>query len=96
MRAGLGRTGKMERASVMSDGPNQSVSQVVYRVGDCEVQPDLNTIKRAGRSMRCEPRVIDVLLCLIRHAPAPVSKEQIREEVWRSTGRSTSWPWTIC
>ena len=55
------------------------------RVGACEVHARLNTIVRDGTKFRCEPRIIDVLLCLARHAPEPVSKEQLQDEVWSDT-----------
>ena len=66
----------------MSEFAEMAEHEGHLRVGACEVHARLNTIVRGGITYRCEPRVIDVLLCLVRHAPEPVSKEQLQAEVW--------------
>ena len=56
-----------------------------FRVGSWLVQPTLNTISQNGTSTRVEPKVMEVLVCLSRHAGEPVTKEELLETVWRDT-----------
>ncbi len=67
---------------MLGDERRRLEQNAIYRVGEFEVDASLNTISRAERSVRCEPRVIDVLMCLIRHAPGPISKPDLLAEVW--------------
>jgi len=56
-----------------------------FRVGSWLIEPSLNTISQNGRSTRVEPKVMEVLVCLSRHAGNSVSKEELLETVWRDT-----------
>ena len=82
-----------EFTEMIQDKEQPSDRMTAYRVGECEVHASLNTIVRGDHRFRCEPRVIDVLLCLIGHAPAPVSMEQLQSEVWPSTAVSSDAIW---
>ena len=46
------------------------------------VQPSLNRLTRGGTVVRIEPKLMDVLLFLARHAGQVVSKDQIADAVW--------------
>ena len=56
-----------------------------FRVGAWTVRPNLNTISRNGLSVRLEPKVMQVLVCLAGQAGVPVSKEAILKTVWEGT-----------
>jgi|GEM_PF-1567843 len=53
-----------------------------FRVGEWEVQPQLNTISTDGKTIRIEPKVMEVLLCLIEHKNEVVAKDCLMETVW--------------
>ena len=56
-----------------------------FRVGSWVVEPSLNTISSNGRTIRLEPKVMEVLVCLARHAGESLSKERLLQEVWPGT-----------
>jgi len=56
-----------------------------FRVGSWTVRPYLNTISQNGTSVRLEPKVMDLLVCLASRPNETVSKEIIREAVWQGT-----------
>jgi len=53
-----------------------------YRLGGWRVQPSLNRLRRGETSVRIEPKLMDVLLHLARHAGEPVSKDELAAAVW--------------
>ena len=57
----------------------------VFRVGPWLIQPSLNLISHQGTSIRLEPKVMGVLVCLAQHAMEPVSKEELIQAVWPDT-----------
>ncbi len=54
-----------------------------FTIGDWTVTPGLNLLERAGNSVKIEPRSMDLLVCLARHAPEVVSADELIEEVWQ-------------
>jgi TolB-like protein/DNA-binding winged helix-turn-helix (wHTH) protein len=56
-----------------------------FRVGSWVVEPSLNTISSNGRTIRVEPKVMEVLVCLTQHAGEAVPKEKLLREVWPDT-----------
>jgi TolB-like protein/Tfp pilus assembly protein PilF len=56
-----------------------------FRLADWLVEPDLNRITREGKTIRIEPKVIEVLVCLADHAGEVVSKKEIIRKVWPDT-----------
>lgn len=56
-----------------------------FRVGPWLVEPGLNTVSRNDTTVRVEPKVMEVLICLARHAGESLSKEQLLQEVWPDT-----------
>ena len=56
-----------------------------FRIGHWLVEPSLNTISSNGASRHIEPKVMAVLMCLVRSQNAVVSKQQLIEEVWKDT-----------
>jgi TolB-like protein/DNA-binding winged helix-turn-helix (wHTH) protein/Tfp pilus assembly protein PilF len=53
-----------------------------FQVGRWRVEPGLNTVARNGTTLRLEPKVMDVLVCLAEHAGEAVSKETLLQAVW--------------
>jgi TolB-like protein/DNA-binding winged helix-turn-helix (wHTH) protein/Tfp pilus assembly protein PilF len=56
-----------------------------FRLGSWLVRPGLNSVSRNGTSAQLEPKVMAVLVCLAAHAPEPVPKEKLLQEVWSGT-----------
>ena len=56
-----------------------------FEVGPWIVQPSLNVIYSEGTTHHVEPKVMQVLVCLIEHAGEAVSKESIFHIVWPDT-----------
>jgi TolB-like protein len=55
------------------------------RVASWVVTPSLNSISSHGMTVRLEPKVMEVLLCLARHPGETLSKEQLFQAVWPKT-----------
>ncbi|HSR54108.1 MAG TPA: protein kinase [Acidobacteriota bacterium] len=56
--------------------------QQEIRVGEWTVRPELNLLERGGKRMSVEPRAIQLLLHLIRHAGQVCSRDELLEQVW--------------
>jgi len=56
-----------------------------FRVGPWLVQPGLNTIANNGTTVRLEPKVMEVLVCLANQAGEPITKDELLRAVWRDT-----------
>ena len=50
--------------------------------GSWIVDPSLNSMSSEGRTVRLEPKVMGVLVCLAQHPGETVSKEQLFQAVW--------------
>jgi len=61
------------------------VVNVDFHVGHWSVRPGLNTVTKNGTSLRLEPKVMQVLVCLAAHPGEPVPKETIIRTVWPDT-----------
>jgi TolB-like protein/DNA-binding winged helix-turn-helix (wHTH) protein len=56
-----------------------------FRLAEWTVEPQLNTLERNGRTVRLEPKVMQVLVCLADHSGELVSKVQLIRAVWADT-----------
>jgi TolB-like protein/Tfp pilus assembly protein PilF len=56
--------------------------QKSLKVGSWIVDPSLNSMSSEGRTVRLEPKVMEVLLCLAKHPGETLSKEQLFQAVW--------------
>ena len=56
--------------------------QKSLKVGSWIVDPSLNGMSSDGRTVRLEPKVMEVLLCLAQHPGETLSKEQLFQAVW--------------
>ncbi|UXI65812.1 winged helix-turn-helix domain-containing protein [Tahibacter amnicola] len=61
----------------MNDLPSE------FRVGTCRVEPGELRLHRDGQPVKLEPRVLAVLLCLVRRAGRTVSRDDLLAEAWR-------------
>lgn len=71
----------------MSDQPSDHTDWREHGrwVGAWHVEPQLNRLTREEEQVRIEPKMMDVLVCLIERAGKTVTKEQFMERVWRGT-----------
>jgi transcriptional activator of cad operon len=53
-----------------------------FVIADVTVRPAMLEIEREGRCERVEPRIMEVLLYLAQHAPAPITRDELMQEVW--------------
>jgi TolB-like protein/Tfp pilus assembly protein PilF len=56
--------------------------QKSVKVGSWIVDPSLNSMSCEGRTVRLEPKVMGVLVCLVQHPGETLSKEQLFQAVW--------------
>jgi TolB-like protein/DNA-binding winged helix-turn-helix (wHTH) protein len=56
-----------------------------FKLGQWTVAPDLNSLERDGRTVRLEPKVMQVLLRLAEQPGEVVTKEQLIRLVWAET-----------
>jgi TolB-like protein/DNA-binding winged helix-turn-helix (wHTH) protein/Flp pilus assembly protein TadD len=55
-----------------------------FKLGGWLVDPSLNRVTGDDQTFQVEPKVMDVLACLVRHAGSVVSKQQLIDTVWQS------------
>ena len=56
-----------------------------FKVGDWFVDPQLNSVSANGNTIRVEPKIMQVLVCLAAHPGAVVPKESLIRSVWADT-----------
>lgn len=56
-----------------------------FRIAGWLVEPSANRIEGADKSLRVEPKVMHVLLCLVRQKGETLSIDQLLDEVWTGT-----------
>jgi DNA-binding winged helix-turn-helix (wHTH) protein len=56
-----------------------------FQLGAWRVQPQLNRVACEQRSVRLEPKMMGVLVCLAKRSGKVVPKEQLVHEVWPDT-----------
>ncbi len=55
----------------------------MMKVGDWRVTPALNVLERGGRSVKIEPRTMELLVYLARRPGQVISVDELISEVWR-------------
>lgn len=55
---------------------------MVYRFRDCEIDEARRVLRRGGRERPLQPKVMDLLLFLLRHRARMVPKELLFRELW--------------
>src|SRR6185436_17011119 len=61
---------------------SEMFSRRTFKVGEWLIRPQLNEISTPDQSIRIEPKVMDVLLCLASQAGEVVSKETLIQTIW--------------
>jgi Tol biopolymer transport system component/DNA-binding winged helix-turn-helix (wHTH) protein len=56
-----------------------------FRVGDWQVEPQLNLLKRGERAVHLEPKVMDVLCYFAEHGGEVRTKERLIQAIWPGT-----------
>jgi len=69
---------------VSTEPAKLSVRPGSFRVGEWTVEPALNAVRREGAVVHLEPKVMDLLVFLARHAGQVVSREALFDAVWPS------------
>jgi DNA-binding winged helix-turn-helix (wHTH) protein len=59
-------------------------SRLGFRLGELWVEPELDRVVRGADRLHLEPKVMEVLLVLAKHAGHVVSKEILLDRVWGS------------
>lgn len=59
-------------------------------VGDLRVDPSKHTVERGGRPLALTSRELQLLMLLLTHRPAVVSRERILREIWPEERGATS------
>ncbi len=79
-----GSEGRVGDSGASEDGAaeGRSGSKASVRFGGIEVNPAARTVSRAGAPVDLSPKEFDLLVALIRHDGAVVSREDLLEEVW--------------
>ncbi len=58
---------------------------MLYLFEDCELEDARRTLVRHGREVHVEPKVMDLLVFLVRHRARFVSKGVLLREIWPDT-----------
>lgn len=61
------------------------LNRETFYVSDWKVEPLLHRVSREGRTRQVEPKLVDVLVYLARHAGKVVTRDQILTDVWPDT-----------
>ena len=56
-----------------------------YAFDDYTLDPEHYELRQAGRLVRLEPRVFDLLVYLVQHPGRTVTKEELLEQLWPLT-----------
>ena len=56
-----------------------------YRFGEFEVEPGANELRRSGQVIHLEPKVFQVLMCLIENPGRVVEKSELLDLAWNET-----------
>jgi DNA-binding winged helix-turn-helix (wHTH) protein len=56
--------------------------RLLYSFDDVCIDPACFEVRRSGRSLDVEPKVFDVILCLLENRDRVVTKEELFERVW--------------
>jgi TolB-like protein/DNA-binding winged helix-turn-helix (wHTH) protein/Tfp pilus assembly protein PilF len=61
----------------------KSLESSVIQIGAWRVDPALDELSKDGQTIKLEPKMMQLLLCLAAHAGQVVSVEQLLDEVWK-------------
>jgi DNA-binding winged helix-turn-helix (wHTH) protein len=55
---------------------------MIFAFGDCDLDVDRRELRRAGKAVRVEPQVFDLLVYLVTHRDRVVGKDELFHVVW--------------
>ncbi len=64
---------------------NSSSYPGIFRIGKWLIHPNLNRITYDNRQVKLEPRIMEVLLCLVEHRGETVTRDYLMETLWSDT-----------
>lgn len=64
------------------------MTNVIYLFGDCELCPGLKELRRNGHVVPIEPKVFDLLLCLVENRNRLLTRDELHQQIWQ--GRPVS------
>jgi DNA-binding response OmpR family regulator len=62
-----------------------------FRIGEFYVEPTLHRVSGPAGTVRLEPKVMLVLLCLAEHSDEVVPKERLMRAVWPTRSSATTY-----
>jgi len=62
-----------------------NLNEVNYTLGKCQLFPEKNILLKGHEEIKIEPKVLEVLMCLINNYGQTVSKSFIMKTVWGDT-----------
>src|SRR5271165_1691378 len=68
----------------MSESPSPRVKEL-YEFGPFQVDPEKETLVRDGEPVPLTPKTFQILLVLVRHGQAVVTKDDLMKMVWPDT-----------
>ena len=78
----IARVEALLRRAGSGPGPLEEDPAEPVRFGSIEVDPARRTVERDGHAVELSPQEFELLLCLIRHRGAAVSRETLLREAW--------------
>ena len=63
--------------------PASSAARSLLRIADLRVDPQLDQITKGGRTIKLEPRAMQLLICLAERAGEIVSVDELLDRVWK-------------
>ncbi|MEO8037076.1 MAG: winged helix-turn-helix domain-containing protein, partial [Acidobacteriota bacterium] len=61
-----------------------STTTILYRFGAFELDVDQYELRRGGETVHVEPRVLDLLIFLVKNRDRVVTKEELLDNVWKA------------
>jgi len=75
------RSGRSGTARIRRGGRGRALP-LIFRFGDCEIDSGRYELRRAGAPVAIEPKVLDLLLHLVRERDRLVTKQELLDAVW--------------
>jgi TolB-like protein/tetratricopeptide (TPR) repeat protein len=69
--------------SIAYMAPTSSLGHSVLRIADLRVDPGLDEISKGGRTIKLEPKAMELLVCLAERAGEVVSVNELLDRVWK-------------
>jgi DNA-binding winged helix-turn-helix (wHTH) protein/Tfp pilus assembly protein PilF len=74
--------GAAERNAVRDNSPGGSVAGRIFQFGEFQIDPEAPLLTHGSRSVALEPKALEVLAVLVKHAGQIVAKDDLMAIVW--------------